>query len=170
MTKLERYASKYGKSFMDDLPEILRLYCIANDMRMPIKKKVKDVYIIPIIAEVTSEVLGIPLKDIYSKSGKRHFVVARNIISDIAYSEYLFTYKAIAMELGRDHTTIYENLATHVQHARRIPHINFIRSQVLNKVADILRERKNKQQHSDFVIKVNYSHAHNLHQEGQKLG
>ena len=30
-TKLERYAAKYGEAFMNDLPDIIRTYCIAND-------------------------------------------------------------------------------------------------------------------------------------------
>jgi len=131
-TKLERYAAKYGESFMNELPDIIRTYCIANDLRVPTKKRPSNLHIIRVIAEATSEVLGIPIENIYSKSRLRPLVIARSIIADIAYSEFLFTYKNIGMELNRDHATIVHNLMTHVQDTRSTPELKFLRSQVLH--------------------------------------
>ena len=131
-TKLERYAAKYGEAFMNDLPDIIRTYCLANDMRVPTKKRPSNLHIIRVIAEATSEVLGIPIENIYSKSRLRPLVIARSIIADIAYSEFLFTYKNIAIELNRDHATIIHNLVTHVQDSRSTPQLKFLRSQVLH--------------------------------------
>ncbi len=85
-----------------------------------------------VIAEATSEVLGIPIENIYSKSRLRPLVIARSIIADIAYSEFLFTYKNIAIELNRDHATIIHNLVTHVQDSRSTPQLKFLRTQVLH--------------------------------------
>ena len=98
-TKLERYAAKYGEAFMNELPDIIRTYCLANDLRVPTKKRPSNLHIIRVIAEATSEVLGIPIENIYSKRRLRPLVIARSIIADIAYSEFLFTYKNIGMEL-----------------------------------------------------------------------
>ncbi len=131
-TKLERYAAKYGDNFMNELPDIIRTYCLANDLRMPIKKRPSNLHIIRVIAEATSEVLGIPIENIYSKSRLRPLVIARSIIADIAYSEFLFTYKNIGMELNRDHATIFHNLTTHVQDSRSTPELKYLRSQVLH--------------------------------------
>ena len=131
-TKLERYAAKYGEAFMNELPDIIRTYCIANDLRVPTKKRPSNLHIIRVIAEATSEVLGIPIENIYSKSRLRPLVIARSIIADIAYSEFLFTYKNIGMELNRDHATIVHNLMTHVQDTRSKPELKFLRSQVLH--------------------------------------
>jgi chromosomal replication initiation ATPase DnaA len=131
-TKLERYAAKYGEAFMNELPDIIRAYCLANDLRVPTKKRPSNLHIIRVIAEATSEVLGIPIENIYSKSRLRPLVIARSIIADIAYSEFLFTYKNIAIELNRDHATIFHNLATHVQDSRSTPQLKFLRSQVLH--------------------------------------
>lgn len=131
-TKLERYAAKYGEAFMNELPDIIRTYCLANDLRVPTKKRPSNLHIIRVIAEATSEVLGIPIENIYSKSRLRPLVIARSIIADIAYSEFLFTYKNIGMELNRDHATIVHNLMTHVQDSRSTPELKFLRSQVLH--------------------------------------
>jgi len=131
-TKLERYAAKYGEAFMNELPDIIRTYCLANDLRVPSKKRPSNLHIIRVIAEATSEVLGIPIENIYSKSRLRPLVIARSIIADIAYSEFLFTYKNIAIELNRDHATIIHNLVTHVQDSRSTPQLKFLRSQVLH--------------------------------------
>jgi chromosomal replication initiation ATPase DnaA len=131
-TKLERYAAKYGEAFMNELPDIIRTYCLANDLRVPTKKRPSNLHIIRVIAEATSEVLGIPIENIYSKSRLRPLVIARSIIADIAYSEFLFTYKNIAIELNRDHATIIHNLVTHVQDSRSTPQLKFLRSQVLH--------------------------------------
>ena len=131
-TKLERYAAKYGESFMNELPDIIRTYCLANDLRVPTKKRPSNLHIIRVIAEATSEVLGIPIENIYSKSRLRPLVIARSIIADIAYSEFLFTYKNIAIELNRDHATIIHNLVTHVQDSRSTPQLKFLRTQVLH--------------------------------------
>jgi hypothetical protein len=120
-TKLERYAAKYGEAFMNELPDIIRSYCIANDLRVPTKKRPSNLHI-----------LGIPIENIYSKSRLRPLVIARSIIADIAYSEFLFTYKNIGMELNRDHATIVHNLMTHVQDTRSTPELKFLRSQVLH--------------------------------------
>ena len=131
-TKLERYAAKYGEAFMNELPDIIRTYCLANDLRVPTKKRPSNLHIIRVIAEATSEVLGIPIENIYSKSRLRPLVIARSIIADIAYSEFLFTYKNIAIELNRDHATIIHNLVTHVQDSRSTPQLKFLRTQVLH--------------------------------------
>ena len=73
-TKLERYAAKYGEAFMNELPDIIRTYCLANDLRVPTKKRPSNLHIIRVIAEATSEVLGIPIENIYSKSRLRPLV------------------------------------------------------------------------------------------------
>ncbi len=82
-TKLERYAAKYGEAFMNELPDIIRTYCLANDLRVPTKKRPSNLHIIRVIAEATSEVLGIPIENIYSKSRLRPLVIARSIIADL---------------------------------------------------------------------------------------
>ena len=131
-TKLERYAAKYGEAFMNDLPDIIRTYCLANDLRIPSKKRPSNLHIIRVIAEATSEVLGIPIENIYSKSRLRPLVIARSIIADIAYSEFLFTYKSIGIELNRDHATIFENILNYMQDSRVTHELKFLRTQVLH--------------------------------------
>ena len=140
-TKLERYAAKYGEAFMNDLPDIIRTYCLANDMRVPAKKRPSNLHIIRVIAEATSEVLGIPIENIYSKSRLRPLVIARSIIADIAYSEFLFTYKNIAIELHRFHATIIHNLGTPVQDSRSPPQLKVLRTQVLHITRQNLQTR-----------------------------
>lgn len=145
-TKLERYAAKYGESFMNELPDIIRTYCLANDLRVPTKKRPSNLHIIQVIAKATSEVLGIPIENIYSKSRLRTLVIARSIIADIAYSEFMFTYKNIGMELNRDHATIFQNLIAYANDARSTPELKFLRSQVLDKT------RQNLQINPDYNI------------------
>lgn len=137
---LEYYIEKHGKAFVSDMFDIIRIYLTANNIRLPSERKPKDPRVIKVIAEVTSEVLGVPIKDIYSKSHKKPCVVARNIISDIAYSEYLFTYKAIGAELGRECSTIIRNLVTHNLDMEKLPNIKYIRSRIVSEVGDILRD------------------------------
>ena len=138
---LEYYIEKHGKAFVSDVFDIIRLYLTANNVRLPAERKpTNDPRIIKIIAEVTSELLGVPKNSIYSKSRKKPCAVARNIISDIAYSEYLFTYKAIGDELGRECSTITKNLVTHNFDMERLPNIKYIRSRIVSEVGDILRD------------------------------
>jgi chromosomal replication initiation ATPase DnaA len=67
-------------------------------------------HIIDQLILVCSKYFSCTEDEIKSPCRKQHLVQARNIIADIAYKEYLFTYQAIGSRLNRNHSTILYNL------------------------------------------------------------
>ena len=61
------------------------------------------------IVDTTAMVLGISREAICSSSRKRANVIARNIITDVAYNEFLFKYHEIGAVLKRNHSTLIKN-------------------------------------------------------------
>ncbi len=62
------------------------------------------------LVDTTAAIFGITPDQVRSSSRERPCVIARNIVADIAYNEYLFTFMAIGKELNRHYSTIIINL------------------------------------------------------------
>jgi len=73
-----------------------------------------------------------------SANRRRENVLARNIVTDIAYSEFLFTYNQIGGILNRTHSTLIKNNLTYSNDLRTRPELKLIRRQVLHNAQDYL--------------------------------
>ena len=90
------------------------------------------------IVDTTAMVLGISREDICSSSRKRANVIARNIITDVAYNDFLFKYHEIGAVLKRNHSTLIKNKLSYEQDMSAMPEIKYIRRQVLHNAQDYL--------------------------------
>ncbi len=90
------------------------------------------------IVDTTAMVLGISREDICSSSRKRANVIARNIITDVAYNDFLFKYREIGVVIGRTHSTLIKNKKSYEQDMIAMPEIKYIRRQVLHNAQDYL--------------------------------
>ena len=84
------------------------------------------------IVDTTAMVLGISREAICSSSHKRANVIARNIITDVAYNEFLFKYHEIGAVIKRNHSTLIKNKLSYEQDIIATPEIKYIRRQVLH--------------------------------------
>jgi len=76
---------------------------------------------------------------IVSVNRKRKNVLARNMVADIAYSEFLFTYSEIGSILKRRHSTLIKNNVTYFSDLRANSELKLIRKKVLHNAQDYLR-------------------------------
>jgi len=76
---------------------------------------------------------------IISVNRKRKNVLARNMVADIAYSEFLFTYNEIGRILKRTHSTIIKNNLTYSSDLRAKSELKLIRKKVLHNAQEYLR-------------------------------
>ena len=100
-----------------------------------------NVEIIENMVLICAEVFGINSEEITSPKRTRVCVLARSLIADIAYKEYLFTYYAIGKALNRDHATIMHAITTLANDSDQIPELKYLRRQVFNKSQDVLQQR-----------------------------
>jgi chromosomal replication initiation ATPase DnaA len=90
------------------------------------------------IVDSTATILGISREAICSSSRKRANVIARNIITDVAYNDFLFKYHEIGAVLKRNHSTLIKNKLSYEQDIIATPEIKYIRRQVLHNAQDFL--------------------------------
>ena len=90
------------------------------------------------LVDTTAMVFGITPDQVRSASRERPCVIARNIVADIAYNEYLFTFAAIGKELNRHYSTIIINLESFRQDCKAKPQLRYIRRQVFNNAQEFL--------------------------------
>jgi len=76
---------------------------------------------------------------IVSVNRKRKNVLARNMVADIAYSEFLFTYNEIGSILKRRHSTLIKNTLSYSSDLQAKPELKLIRKKVLHNAKDYLR-------------------------------
>jgi len=76
---------------------------------------------------------------ICSVNKKRKNVLARMMVADIAYSEFLFTYNEIGKILKRSHSTLIKNNLSYSSDLRAIPELRVIRKKVLHNAHDYLQ-------------------------------
>jgi len=76
---------------------------------------------------------------IVSVNRKRKNVLARNMVADIAYSDFLFTYSEIGSILKRTHSTLIKNTLTYSSDLRARPELKLIRKKVLHNAQEYLR-------------------------------
>lgn len=76
---------------------------------------------------------------IISVNKERRNVLARNIVADIAYREFLFTYKEIGKIFKRHYSTIIKNTITYTKDLRTNPKLKFIRRKVLQDAQEYSR-------------------------------
>ena len=75
---------------------------------------------------------------ICSPNRKRGNVLARNVVTDIAYNDFKYKYKEIGAVLKRDHSTLIANKYSYEQDMVTIPQLKYMRRQVFNKAQDYL--------------------------------
>jgi len=75
---------------------------------------------------------------ICSANRRRENVLARNIVTDIAYNDFLFKYHEIGVVIGRTHSTLIKNKKSYEQDMIAMPEIKYIRRQVLHNAQDYL--------------------------------
>jgi chromosomal replication initiation ATPase DnaA len=90
------------------------------------------------IVDSTATILGISREAICSSSRKRANVIARNIITDVAYNDFLYKYHEIGVVIGRTHSTLIKNKRSYEQDIIATPEIKYIRRQVLHNAQDYL--------------------------------
>ena len=77
---------------------------------------------------------------ICSANRRRENVLARNIVTDIAYNDFLFKYHEVGTVIGRTHSTLIKNKRSYEQDIATIPELKYIRRQVLHNAQDYLLE------------------------------
>ena len=75
---------------------------------------------------------------ICSANRRRENVLARNIVTDIAYNDFLFKYHEIGAVIKRNHSTLIKNKLSYEQDIIATPEIKYIRRQVLHNAQDFL--------------------------------
>ena len=75
---------------------------------------------------------------ICSPNRRRENVLARNVVTDIAHSDFKFNYQQIGGVLNRDHSTLVQNKHSYYQDMATIPQLKYIRRQVFHKAQDYL--------------------------------
>ncbi len=75
---------------------------------------------------------------ICSSSRKRENVLARNVITDVAYNDFLFKYHEIGVVLKRNHSTLIKNKLSYEQDLTAMPELKYIRRKVLHNAQDYL--------------------------------
>jgi len=73
-----------------------------------------------------------------SANRRRENVLARNIVTDIAYNDFLFKYHEIGVVIKRTHSTLIKNKRSYEQDMNAMPEIKYIRRQVLHNAQDYL--------------------------------
>ena len=91
------------------------------------------------LVDTTAAIFGITPDQVRSSSRERPCVIARNIVADIAYNEYLFTFMAIGKELNRHYSTIIINLESFRNDCKAKPQLRYLRRQVFNNAQDYLQ-------------------------------
>ena len=91
------------------------------------------------LVDTTAAIFGITPDQVRSPSRERPCVIARNIVADIAYNEYLFTFMAIGKELNRHYSTIIINLESFHNDCKAKPQLRYLRRQVFNNAQDYLQ-------------------------------
>ena len=86
-----------------------------------------------------ANIFGLTPEAVVSKSRIRACCIARAIIADIGYNEFLFTYQSIGKILNRDHATLISGIAAFKQDARMLPELLAYRNQVFNNVKEYLQ-------------------------------
>jgi chromosomal replication initiation ATPase DnaA len=75
---------------------------------------------------------------ICSANRRRENVLARNIVTDIAYNDFLFKYHEIGAVIKRNHSTLIKNKTSYEQDMIAMPELKYIRRQVLHNAQDYL--------------------------------
>ena len=91
------------------------------------------------LVDTTAMIFGITPDQVRSASRERPCVIARNIVADIAYNEYLFTFMAIGKELNRHYSTIIINLESFHADCKAKPQLRYLRRQVFNNAQEYLQ-------------------------------
>ena len=90
------------------------------------------------LVDTTAAIFGITPDQVRSPSRKRPCVIARNIVVDIAYNDFLFKYNEIGSVINRTHGTLIKNKESYQADIKAIPELKYIRREVFNKAADYL--------------------------------
>ena len=88
----------------------------------------------------TAQTLNVTPDQIVSSKRERELVLARSIIADIAYSDFLYNYCQIGKALNRNHTTIMHNVKVLAKDIRHYHNIGRIREKVLNTYYSFLQQ------------------------------
>ena len=88
----------------------------------------------------TAQTLNVTPDQIVSSKRERELVLARSIIADIAYSDFLYNYCQIGKALSRRHTTVMHNVKVLAKDIRHYHNIGRIREKVLNTYYSFLQQ------------------------------
>jgi chromosomal replication initiation ATPase DnaA len=95
--------------------------------------------IIDHMVDTTAKMFGVTPEAIKSPSRERACVIARNIVADIAYNQYLFTFMAIGKVINRHYSTVIKNLDTFHNDCKAMPRLRYLKRQVLHNTEDYLQ-------------------------------
>ncbi len=93
------------------------------------------------IVDATAVIYGITEKELVSPCRKQHLVHARNMVTDIAYTEFFYTYSVIGKRLNRTHGTLIKNLESFEQDCRTKPQLRAIRAMIHQSAKDFLQQQ-----------------------------
>jgi len=93
------------------------------------------------IVDTTAMVYGVTEEELASPCRKQHLVYARNMVADIAYSEFLYTYSFIGHRLNRTHGTLIKNLESFAQDCRTNPQLKAIRAMIHQSAKEFLQQQ-----------------------------
>ena len=93
------------------------------------------------IIDTTAMVYGVTEQELASPCRKQHLVYARNMVTDIAYSEFLYTYAFIGKRLNRTHGTLIKNLESFAQDCRTKPQLKAIRAMIHLSAKEFLQKQ-----------------------------
>jgi len=93
------------------------------------------------IVDTTAMVYGITEQELASPCRQQHLVHARNMVTDIAYSEFLYTYAFIGKRLNRTHGTLIKNLESFAQDCRTKPQLKAIRAMIHQSAINFLQQQ-----------------------------
>ncbi len=93
------------------------------------------------IIDSTAIIYGITERELSSPCRKQHLVHARNMVADIAYTEFIYTYSVIGKRLNRTHGTLIKNLESFAQDCRTNPQLKAIRAMIHQSAKDFLQQQ-----------------------------
>ncbi len=93
------------------------------------------------MVDTAAMVYGVSEQELTGPCRKQHLVYARNMVADIAYSEFLYTYALIGKRLNRTHGTLIKNLESFAQDCRTKPQLKAIRAMIHQSAKEFLQQQ-----------------------------